>query len=357
MTCSAVALESRSRNNRIVKNNFDLLRLIFASIVALVHAYALSGYSDLGWISLVLSSTFAVKAFFVLSGFLVFMSYERSSSLRSYFIKRIRRIYPAYLTVVILCACLLWPVSSLPIEQYFSGEWLKYVVANLVFLNFLHPGLPGVFEGLALPVVNGALWTLKIEVMFYVSVPILVWLGRGFGRLRMLMFFYLGSVLYAWLLNDLADVRNSALLRELARQLPGQLSYFVGGAFFYYFLPWFERYAALFMLAAVSVLLLYPSPVLEPFALATVVVFFGLFLYAGNIGKYGDFSYGIYILHFPIIQVLLQGGWFGGEAYAFLGAIVVLTLLVSVAMWHLVEKRFLFRNSHYLEVTHVEKTG
>ena len=64
---------------------------------------------------------------------------------------------------------------------------------------------------------------------------------------------------------------------------------------------------------AVSILaanMIYPLPLLEPFALATVVVFFGLFLYAGNFGKYGDFSYGFYILHFPVIQFLLHAGWF-----------------------------------------------
>lgn len=341
----------------LTNNNFDLLRLMFASMVCLVHTQALSGYRELEWIPQLLSSALAVKAFFVVSGFLIFMSYERSSSLRSYVVKRVRRIYPAYFIVVMLSACLLWLVSDLSIDSYFSVEWMKYVAVNLVFLNFLHPGLPGVFEGLALPVVNGALWTLKIEVMFYASVPILVWLCCRFGRLRVLVLCYLGSVLYAWLLNDLADAHNSALFRELARQLPGQLSYFVAGAFFYYFLPWFERHVIYFMWVAVPVLLLgrdYPMPVLEPFALATVVAFFGLFFYVGNVGKYGDFSYGIYILHFPIIQVLLHGGWFNGNPYSLLGATIVLPLLAGIAMWHLVEKRFLFRNSHYVAVTHVE---
>jgi len=89
---------------RITKNNFDLLRFLFAGAVCLVHAYQLSGYESLAWIVSVLSSAVAVKSFFVVSGFLIFMSFERSSSIASYAKKRIRRIYPAYATVVLMSA-------------------------------------------------------------------------------------------------------------------------------------------------------------------------------------------------------------------------------------------------------------
>ncbi len=70
-------------------------------------------------ISQVLSSGMAVKGFFVLSGFLIFMSFERSTSLSSYAMKRIRRIYPAYFTVVMLCAFGMVAVSSHSVAEYF----------------------------------------------------------------------------------------------------------------------------------------------------------------------------------------------------------------------------------------------
>ena len=98
-------------NPRLTRNNFDLLRLLFAGTVCLVHSYELSGFQQIGWITSVLSSAVAVKAFFVVSGFLIFMSFERSSSLASYARKRIRRIYPAYFTVVMLCAVFLVAAS------------------------------------------------------------------------------------------------------------------------------------------------------------------------------------------------------------------------------------------------------
>jgi peptidoglycan/LPS O-acetylase OafA/YrhL len=108
-----------STSPRLTTNNFDLLRLLFAATVCLVHAHTLSGYQSLSWIPTLLSSDIAVQAFFVVSGFLIFMSYERSSSLASYTSKRVRRIYPAYFTIIMLCAASLWVVSSLGLNDYF----------------------------------------------------------------------------------------------------------------------------------------------------------------------------------------------------------------------------------------------
>jgi peptidoglycan/LPS O-acetylase OafA/YrhL len=336
---------------RLSRNNFDLLRLLFAAVVCLVHSYELSGYSQLAWVGNVLSSDVAVKAFFVVSGFLIFMSYERSSSIRSYAEKRIRRIYPAYFVVVMLCAIGLVGISTKTPADYFSSAWVKYVLANLSFLNFLHPELPGVFDGNRLQAVNGALWTLKIEVMFYLSAPLFVWLFRRVGNLRIIVIAYVVSVAYAMFFSRLAERTGSGALLELGRQLPGQLSYFMAGAFFYYHLPFFERNVRYFVVAAALILAAntqWSMPVLAPFALAAVVVFFALFLYVGNFGKFGDFSYGMYILHFPVLQCLIHFGWFSQQPWLFLMVGVVASMVASIAMWHWVEKRFLLRGNHYV---------
>ena len=263
--------------------------------------------------------------------------------------KRISRIYPAYFTVVMLCAILFAAVSSKSIGEYFSIEWIKYVFANLTFLNLLQPRLPGVFENNNLTDINASLWTIKIEVMFYLTVPIFVFLFRKFSRLWVLILVYCSSVAYAEILEAVARDTNKGIYEELSRQLPGQLSYFMAGAFFYYFLPLFERHVKYFLAAATLILTInfvFPLPLLEPFALATVVIFIGLFGYLGNFGNYGDFSYGMYILHYPIIQTILHFGWFKSNPWFFLATVMVITTAGAIAMWHLVEKRFLGRRSH-----------
>lgn len=339
------------KTSRLLQNNFDLLRLLFAGVVCLVHAAYLSDFQTLAWITGVLSSSIAVKAFFVVSGFLIFMSFERSSSLSSYARKRINRIYPAYFVAVIISALALVSVSGNTYSDYFSLLWIKYVAVNLVFLNFLQQTLPGVFESNKLAAVNGALWTLKIEVTFYLSVPLFVYLFRRFSPFPLLVFFYCSSVAYSIGMTAIAERTGSPIYLELSRQLPGQLSYFLSGAFLYYFLPLFERRIVYFLIFAVTTLVVnlsFPLPILEPFALATLVIFFGLYLYVGNFGKYGDFSYGFYILHFPVIQIFINSGWFHESPWLFLVSVILTTFIAAIAMWHLVEKHFLLRGSHYV---------
>lgn len=336
---------------RLKRNNFDLLRFLFAGTVLLVHAHVLSGHPDLQFLSSILSSEVAVRGFFVVSGILVFMSFENSRNLQSYAEKRLRRIYPAYFVAVMLGAILLVTLSNAAPADYFSLEWVKYVLANLTFLNFLHADLPGVFTNNIFTEINGALWTLKIEVMFYAVIPVIALACRRFGRLRIFASIYAASVIYVYILTDLAETTGSPIYVVLARQLPGQLAYFVSGALIYYYLDFFEKHLLKFVIAAACVLILhrfYTLPMLEPLALATIVAFFGFFFYAGNFGKYGDFSYGIYILHFPMLQAMIHVGLFAYSPYLALAAACLLVFASAVLMWNLVEKRFLLRSSHYV---------
>ncbi len=83
-------------------NNFDLLRFLLAFLVFLFHVSFLSQSFDLKYFQTFLSSQTVLEAFFVISGFLIFMSYENSSSLKDYLLKRVRRIYPGYMSIIYL---------------------------------------------------------------------------------------------------------------------------------------------------------------------------------------------------------------------------------------------------------------
>lgn len=336
------------------RNNFDLLRFVFATVVLLVHAFVLSSNAKLAWINQVLSSEMAVHAFFVVSGFLIFMSYENTQELARYFEKRLRRIYPAYFSVVILCALLGVLLSSMPVSDYIaSPELYRYLAANLVFLNFVHPDLPGVFTSNTFTVVNGALWTLKIEVLFYLSVPLLVLLFRRVGYVRGIVLTYAASFIYYLVVGELVR-QHGGVYVELQRQLPGQMMYFIAGALLFYFYHEFTRHANRLLICALLALLLgrflVINPV-EPMALAIVVVYLACaFPYLGNFGKYGDFSYGIYIIHFPVLQALVMFGGFREQPWLALAVTIGLVMVSAIMMWNWVEKPFLRRTSHYIVV-------
>lgn len=333
------------------RNNFDLLRLALASTVFLVHADVLSGAPALQSLGRFLSTDFAVKGFFAVSGYLVFMSFESSASVRQYFDKRIRRIAPAYVVVILAAALAGAILTDRDLQRYVSEGALRYLAANLVFANFLAPALPGVFETNPLPTVNGALWTLKIEVMFYLTLPLAAMLFRSFGRIRVIFALYALSVAYSVACNLAFERTGDPLYAILARQFPGQLAFFMCGALMYYVSPPLKRapYAAAFAIACAYVAFMGSAePVLGPLAISYAVLYFALaFPYLGNFGRFGDFSYGVYILHFPILQCLILAGLFADHPVRDLAIASAVVLSAAVLLWHLVEKRFLRRSSHY----------
>ena len=84
-------------------------------------------------------------------------------------------------------------------------------------------------------------------------------------------------------------------------------------------------------------------------SLAVVILFVAYRVpYLGKFGRFGDLSYGIYIYHFPIIQCMIYRGDFAHEPIQFLVTALGLTLLAAFLSWHLIEKRWLRRDSHYV---------
>jgi peptidoglycan/LPS O-acetylase OafA/YrhL len=337
----------RGRENGIVprQNNFDLLRLILSALVLLAHAQ-LVGFNLA--LPEALSGNVAVQGFFVISGFLIVKSCHESSSIGRYFAKRARRIYPAYAAVILTSAVAGFFVTELTSHEYLSLDLAKYLAANLVFLNTLHPSLPGVFLHNTTTIVNGSLWTLKIEVMFYIAVPLLVALLRGRARLPVIVAIYVGALLW---FNGFMALADRPGFEQLSRQLPGQMSFFICGAAFYYYYDFFNSHAGKFLLGTplcFAIDHLTGLTLLGPIGIATIVIYAGaLAPYVGNAARFGDLSYGLYIVHFPIYQLIAATGFHGASP----GGLVLLALAWSLGLallsWHFVERPMLHQGSHY----------
>jgi peptidoglycan/LPS O-acetylase OafA/YrhL len=325
-------------------NNFDLLRLLFASIVVLYHCYDLSFSPAYLWIPYVASANLAVQGFFAMSGFLIIGSYESSSTLRSYLSKRGRRILPAYWAALIFTLILGMFFSTLHLGAFLSsGSTWKYAGANFCFANFLHPSLPGLFDkNPVMSSVNGSLWTIKLEVMFYLSVPVIVWLCRKMGKSQVLGGLFLLSVIYVSLMQQFHPT--------LASQLPGQLCFFMVGALAYYYQDWCKRNAWLAWTIAIICYLI--SIFSGWIAFRAVGVSLGVICFAllvppiGRPAKYGDFSYGTYVYHFPVIQTFIALGLIKSHPDLALGLILLSVTALSFTSWNLIEKPFLRRHDN-----------
>lgn len=334
-------------------NNFDLLRLLAAAGVMAVHLVDLSGAPALSVLSMH-DSKWALSIFFVLSGYLVFQSCENTPTWQAYAAKRLRRIVPAYLAVVLGAVLLGAVLTTWTLADYLGAATARYLVANALFLNFLAPTLPGVFEGNALQAVNGALWTIKVELMFYAAVPLLVWLVRRWGHRPVLLLGFVLSCLWWGGFATLAMRTGKGIYWELAKQMPGQLMFFLPGAWCYYERERLQRWGWRVglvggLLMAVSQAFdgatLGPGAYLYPWALAALVFHAAFVLpYLGHFTRWGDVSYGIYILHFPLIQALVSLGVFQASPWGGVAASGALVLALAGMSWHLIEAPALRRS-------------
>ena len=238
-------------------------------------------------------------------------------------------------------------ISALPsIAAYFG--------ANIFFLNFVHPELPGFFEGNRFTAINGALWTIKIEVMFYAIVPLI---GVIMARLKkhrtlyFLLFLYIAGEVWRISFESLADAGGNPLAMQIARQLPGQMAYFASGVTLWVLRNDLQPHIKRVGLVGAALVVFSMAPYLDVFRPAGIAALIAFAAWAPGpkmaVTRWGDLSYGVYITHFPIIQSLIVIGAF--KMSPVLGAALAASLvfLSALAMWRWVERPWLRKDSHY----------
>jgi peptidoglycan/LPS O-acetylase OafA/YrhL len=330
-------------------NNINFLRLVLAWTVVIAHS-SLSGHNY--QFKKLFDGEIAVCGFFIISGFLIIRSYWSSKSLKDYFIKRCRRLLPAYYFTIVLCMAGLSLLSTLSMDEYFkSPQLLKYFIANAFFMNFLQPSLPGVFSENNMASVNGALWTIKLEIGFYIIVPIIAFiLNKCKTKKRINVFLavlFMSGYVYNFICLYLFRKFENKFIEELAHQLPGYIQYFAVGIFCVINYKLVKKYDKYLIIPAIGILALYywiGNTYFLPIGLGIIIMFIGFgFSRLNNIGKNGDYSYGVYIFHFPVIQILVALGYFDLNKNVALIIMIATVFSMSYLSWHFLEKKILKR--------------
>ena len=209
-----------SRHKQIIPI-LDMFRLVGALFVVLVHYEIIFGnfviYGSLG--------TTALSWFFILSGFIITYNYPSLTSMaecKRFYAHRFIRIYPIYfLSVFVASSFVLVGYYALD-EQFFTevsrpfeitydlpeqketAFWVVAVLQHLTFNQFITS-----IETLRF-VFNGPLWSLVLEVYFYLTFPIFLYLLRPINTLRRIFVAFIVGYILQFLLIQyfLPDVES-----------------------------------------------------------------------------------------------------------------------------------------------------
>ena len=214
------------------ENNFDLIRLVAASEVAIRHAvHHLSPERESGLLFWILDLIPGVPIFFFLSGFLISRSWERSPSVPSYARNRMLRLVPALWLCTGLTLVMLFGtgfLASVDWEPWMLGAWLVCQSTVFQFWN------PDFLRGFGCGVVNGSLWTISVEIQFY-CVLVLLYLGlRRLGARR-----FDATIVALVLLFGAANQWKFAVQSSLDTALGSEIA---GKLFLASFVPWFYMF-------------------------------------------------------------------------------------------------------------------
>jgi peptidoglycan/LPS O-acetylase OafA/YrhL len=333
------------------QNNIDFLRPALPLLVVFGHSFAVTQGSDMAEPVMRLTrgqvtvGSIAVDAFFILSGFLITASYQRSSSALSFLKKRVARIYPAFLVVMVVTAVCFVPFGGGQVEGHGLSGKIVLLVTSIVRLKDIKSS--GTFAGNPIPyVVNASLWTVSYEFLCYLGV-VVFGVTMALRRRRALAALFgatiVASVLYAHFGWHSPHSVAGALFgypQAWARLIP---MYLAGVVFYLYreSIP-LNRWGALLSVFAMAIACVIP--------LGYTVLFpvFGTYLLMylafwercplDRVMRFGDLSYGTYLYAFPIQQLLVQHLALRNSPVRLFATATPLVLAAAAASWFFVER-------------------
>ncbi len=263
------------------------------------------------------AGNYGVHLFFLISGFVIFMTLERTRTAMDFVVSRFSRLFPAYWAAIAITAAVVYTVG-MPKQQIPFG----HVAANTTMLQ----------EVLGFEHLDGSYWTLQVELFFYAQM--LFWFVLGqLKRIHWIIALWL-ALAVAYALTEQHHMHFSYTLRELL--LLRHIPFFALGILFYRIQtrPVERRLNLGYIALCLIAIGICDPPV---FLLVGVVccAIFALFatgqlrwLRAAPFVFFGGISYSLYLLHqaigFALIHRLEAAG------FSSLAAVAVVTLTVLV---------------------------
>jgi peptidoglycan/LPS O-acetylase OafA/YrhL len=337
-------------------NNFDLLRLLAALQVAVVHSIAV--LKPTGYFVRLLEATLdrfpGVPIFFVISGALISRSYEHSDSLRDYLRNRCLRIFPGLWVCLVVSVAVILALGVGSLGRITTPDWLLWWAGQMsIFQNFKATFLKPLSTGL-----NGSLWTIPIELQFYVVLPVLygiLRLRRRLGNMRLLAIGLVSLAVQLLIVSGHRSVGQARAYYLLQVTLAPYLWMFLAGVSIQrnwstvrgWLVGRAHWWGLGYLLVCVAAGWLRVgtggnnmSPVyLLPLAGLVVSLAMSVPQLSDRILRRHDISYGLYLYHMLVINLLV--GLAAPSGWVSPAAAIIVSLGLAALSWTLIEKPYL----------------
>lgn len=283
----------------------DGLRGLAILLVLLFHGYYIwtdyYPYKDLYGNNILFKyGSLGVQLFFLISGFVILMSVERTTTFFKFIKNRWLRLFPSML----ICSLIIYFTADFFYERPFGIPNLKSILPGILFIN------NGILEKIFqtdFPVLELSFWSLYVEVKFYVIFGILYFsFNRKVGLIGIFVLYLLAAVLQILIFHEYL-VETSWMKIYIGSFI--HFGWFVVGALaFIYYNNRERKYLLLIVFAFICSLLYaykFQDLILIGCLMLMTFIFFGaLFwnkfglLFSNNILKFiGFISYPLYLLH------------------------------------------------------------
>lgn len=283
-----------------------------------------------------------VPAFFFVSGFLIYASYKNAPGGR-YIENRFLRLFPALIFVTLggaVVALIAHGWRDVFQNPSTYGAWF---LAQITIGQGWNPAL---FRDVGVGVINGSLWTLTTEIIFYAFVPGIVWAERHFrhtvAALTIISFGIYAAGPTIWSSPVYRDKTTFDLIALTPLAWGWMFGFGILAQKHFAVVQRFIRYLPLAALPFIAILATNSDGVwFGSVGNRLGLIYFACYAALITWLAFGtpvvrlemDLSYGVYIWHMPIINLLIVL-----TLPSALLLSLLLTFIVAAASWYLVER-------------------
>src|SRR5215211_848080 len=366
---------------RVYFKNLDGLRFFAALMVMIQHfsdykKTAGEGMPNMEYKLVSHLGSHGVTLFFVLSGFLIFSllfvekKFTHTVQIKNFYVRRILRIWPLYFGFGL--------VSIFGIDYVLSHLGMSIhtpVGENLFFLFVFSVNLQLIFATINKGIIE-LYWSVCIEEQFYLFAPWLVRKGKHFIKISLILIgIGIGSKFLLQYLITTGMIRVNEHINPLYTFTTCWFDAFGLGmlaAYFYFEKNIYKKIRSVvehrtWQVIVLAVTILYitnilprPKWVTDYFFSTIAAVLFAYILLAASTGKFifnlekgflikmGRYSYGMYVLHATVIQLVFiyslkviarENLWYYEFVYPVIA--IILVIIAAGLSYELFEKRFL----------------